>query len=74
MQTLDETAAKELIQQLLGKKYNDMVNEVHKLSGENKEFIKGILNQNQPLFMSRVQLHQILSGHSVQGKKSCFQS
>ena len=43
IQTLDETAAKELIQKLLGKKYNDMVSEVSKLSDEQKEFIKSCI-------------------------------
>ena len=41
-QTLDETAAKEFIQQLLGKKYSDMVSEVSKLSEDTKSLLKYI--------------------------------
>ena len=64
IETLDETTAKELIQKLLGKKYNDMVREVSKLSDKHKEFIKAVLNKNHPLSTVRVHLQQVLSEHN----------
>ena len=71
-QTLDETAAKELIEQLLGKKYNDMVNEICKLSEEHKELIKRVVHKNHPLFTSQVRLQQVLSGHTHEVKSVAF--
>ena len=61
MQALDETSTKELIKKLLGKKYNDMVSAVSKLSYDQKESIKGALNKNYPLFTPQVRLQQVLS-------------
>ena len=65
MQTQDETAAKELIKQLLGKKYSDMVSELDRLSKENKEFINHILHKNYLLFAPQVQQQNVLTGHSA---------
>ena len=64
IRTLDESAAKELIQHFLGKKYNDMAAEVRKLSEENKEFIKDILNKSHLFFMPEVRVQQGLYGHT----------
>ena len=63
IQTLDEAAAKELIHQLLAKKYKDMADELSKLSKENKELVKGVLHKNFPLSTVRVHLQQVLSDH-----------
>ena len=71
-QTLDETAAKELIEKLLGKTYDDMVNEICKLSDEHKEFVRKALHKNHPFFTSQVRLQQVLSGHTQEVTSVAF--
>ena len=60
----DEAAAKELIQQLLGKKYIDMANQVSKLSDEQKKFILTVLNKVHSLSTIQIHLQTVLSGHT----------
>ena len=60
---LDETAAKELIKKLVGKKYTDLVSQLSKISDENKELIRNVLHKNHSLFTSQVRFQQTLSGH-----------
>ena len=65
-QTLDEAAAGELIQKLLGKKYSDMTSEVSKLSDEQKGVIKSVLNKNSFLSTTQIRLLQtVLTNHKT---------
>ena len=62
VRTLDETAANELIQQLLRQKYADMVTQLSKISDEDKERITNALNKNRSLSPCQVRFQQTLSG------------
>ena len=64
IKTLDETSAKELIEKLLGKTYDNIVSAVSKLSDAQKESIKLALKKNHALFTHQVRLLQVLSGHT----------
>ena len=65
IQGLNETAANEFIQQLRGKKYADMASEVSKLSDEQRECVKSILDKNHSPFKPQVRLQQVLAGHTA---------
>ena len=69
---LDEAAAKELVQQLLTKKYVDMVSALSKLTDEQKEFIKDTLHKSHSAFAPQIRLHQVLSDHTAMIKAVAF--
>ena len=70
--TLYETAAKELIRQLLRKKYIDMAQEISKFSEDQKEFIRDLVLKNRSPFRPYIQLQQVLSGHTSTIKAVAF--
>ena len=63
---------KSLLKKLLGKTYDDMVNEICKLSDEHKEFVRKALHKNHPFFTSQVRLQQVLSGHTQEVTSVAF--
>ena len=72
VKTLYETAAKELIRQLLRKKYTDIAKEVSKFSEDQKEFIRDLVVKSHSAFRPHVQLQQVLSGHTSTIKAVVF--
>ena len=70
---LNESSGRELIQKkLLAKKYIDIVREVSKLSDEQKEFIKALLNESHSILTPNVLPQQVLSGHKRRIKAAAF--